>query len=192
MGPAQSIPGLLTHRYRGQAPSHPGYHWPLDGCKTWRPSRGPLCSSQRRQTCGGGLLPMGPAQSIPGLLTHCYRGQAPSHLGYRWSLDGCKTGRPSRGPLCSSQRRQTCGGGLPPPTLVTAGLWMDVKPGDRAGDQCAQLNDVKPVEGACPPMGPAQSIPGLLTHRHRGQAPSHLGLPLVLGLAQGPVGHLMR
>jgi len=114
MGPAQAIPARLTHRHRGQAPSHPGSHWPLDGCNTWRPSRGPLCSSERRQTCGGGLPTMGLAQSIPGLLTHCYRGQAPSHLGYRWSLDGCKPWRPSRGPLCSSQRRQNCGRGLAP------------------------------------------------------------------------------
>ena len=124
MGPAQSIPVLLTHRHRGQAPSHSGYRWPLDGCKTWLPSRGPLCSSQRRQTCGRGLPPMGPAQSIPVLLTHCYRGQAPSHLGYRWPLDGCKTGRPSRGPLCTSQRRQTCGRGLAPDGACSVDTWV--------------------------------------------------------------------
>ncbi len=73
----------LTHRYRGQAPSHTGCANQLrlggagkSGPRPWHTSK-----VRNRSNVGGGLPPMAVYQPAYWPLTHRYRGQAPSHIG---------------------------------------------------------------------------------------------------------------
>ncbi len=74
----------LTHRYRGQAPSHIGYANRPEVKRRGQiwPQALTHLTLDIDQTVGGGLPPMAVDQSACWQLTHRYREQAPSHIGY--------------------------------------------------------------------------------------------------------------
>ena len=134
----------LTHRHRGQAPSHS-----LIGRVSARYRSGSKPADQRRQDTalsnthnpvGGGLPPIAVEQPAFLSLTHRHRGQAPSH-----SLIGRVSARYRSGSKPADQRRQ----------------------------DTALSNTHNPVGGGLPPIAVEQPAYLSLPHRHRGQAPSH-------------------
>ena len=71
MAACQPTHAQLTHRYRGQAPSH-----------TDLTINNNQFDLQTQSTVGGGLLPMAACQPTHAKLNHRYRGQAPSHIAF--------------------------------------------------------------------------------------------------------------
>ncbi len=114
----QSCIGWLTHCHRGQALSHiwasVGFRF-VCGIGQQEAWKAPWHPAWRVQNCGG-LPPMVVYQSCIGWLTHCHRGQAPSHIwvsvGFRFV---CGLGQQEawKAPWHPAWRVQNCGG-LPP------------------------------------------------------------------------------
>ncbi|SDU67970.1 hypothetical protein SAMN05216475_6153 [Pseudomonas synxantha] len=160
----------LTHRYRGQAPSHIWTSLAVRVCilhssaRMRRCIRPSACAStallQARlgQNVGGGLLPMAVYQVNNTCLAHRYRGQAPPTFGSHW-LSGFA--------YCYSPRR----------------MRRCIRPSAWASTALSQARLGQNVGGGLLPMAVYQLSNAGLTHRYRGQAPSHIWSHCLSGFA---------